>query len=359
MRAWIFQDTKQKQKLGESACPWSVGWNDPDGRKRSKKVGSKSMAEKFRRKKEGELAAGLVAPRQRVKWADFRKQFEAHKLATKRASTVLQYSLALEQFEKHCKPVYVDGVTTSMIDGFISKRLTVDQVEPSTVNKELRHLRHAINKAVAWGMLQTRPALEFQKELQRDPEFVDDATFAKLYESCDKMTRPAAKHYEPAEWWRALITFAYLTGWRIGEILELKRDDLDFEAGTAFVSAEHTKGGRDARIRLPQAVLDQLKMIIGFEPLVFAWPHNERLLWVEFAKLKEAAEVEFSGAFHRFRFGFANANVDSLPEDLLQHLMRHRDRQTTRRYVNQVERMRRAGSASEVHVPAVLLAKKA
>ena len=42
--------------------------------------------------------------------------------------------------------------------------------------------------------------------------------------------------------------------------------------------------------------------IVGFEPLVITWPHNERLLWVDFAKLKAEAGVAFPGAFHRFRF---------------------------------------------------------
>ena len=55
MKAWTFQDYTQKKKLGDK-CPWSVGWIDPQGRKRSKNIGSKSMADKFRRKKEGELA---------------------------------------------------------------------------------------------------------------------------------------------------------------------------------------------------------------------------------------------------------------------------------------------------------------
>ena len=48
MKAWLFQDTRQKQKLGDK-CPWSVGWFE-DGRKRSKKVGCRSMAEKFAQK---------------------------------------------------------------------------------------------------------------------------------------------------------------------------------------------------------------------------------------------------------------------------------------------------------------------
>lgn len=101
-------------------------------------------------------------------------------------------------------------------------------------------------------------------------------------------------------------------------------------------------------------MLDHLKAIIGFEPLVFTWPHHERLLWVEFSKLKAAAGVEFTGAFHRQRFGFANANVDSVDEDILQHLMRHKDRMTTRLYINKIQRMRRAQTASLVHVPEVL-----
>jgi hypothetical protein len=43
MNAWLFQDHRQKQKLGDK-CPWSVGWVDPDGKRKSKKIGSKSMA---------------------------------------------------------------------------------------------------------------------------------------------------------------------------------------------------------------------------------------------------------------------------------------------------------------------------
>lgn len=58
--ARIFQDSRQKKKLGEKKCPWSVEWRNAEGKPRSKKVGSKSMAEKFRRKVEGQQAAGLL-----------------------------------------------------------------------------------------------------------------------------------------------------------------------------------------------------------------------------------------------------------------------------------------------------------
>ena len=68
MRAWTFQDHRQKKKLGDKA-PWSAGWIDPEGSKRSKRIGSKSRAEKYARKKEGELAAGTYQNESRKHWA--------------------------------------------------------------------------------------------------------------------------------------------------------------------------------------------------------------------------------------------------------------------------------------------------
>lgn len=42
--AWIFQDRKQLSKLGPDDCPWSVGWYDAEGNRKSKTIGSKSLA---------------------------------------------------------------------------------------------------------------------------------------------------------------------------------------------------------------------------------------------------------------------------------------------------------------------------
>ena len=67
MNAWLFQDARQKKKLGED-CPWSVGWYDPDGKKKSKRIGSKSMAEKFRKKVEGQLASGTYQANAKTTW---------------------------------------------------------------------------------------------------------------------------------------------------------------------------------------------------------------------------------------------------------------------------------------------------
>lgn len=359
MKAWAFQDSRQKAKHGDK-CPWSVGWLDPEGRRRSKKIGSKSLAEKYRRKKEGELAAGLVTPDAST-WGDFRRKYNETVLPPMGAKNRKSTEAALKHFERLIKPGRMSTLTAHAIDRYKSLRARErglkkgSTVSPATINKELRHIRAVLNIAEEWGMLARAPRVRMLREPERDPEFVDDEKFALLYDACDQMLRPHAANYPPADWWRAILTFAYLTGWRIGEILELRRDNVDFEDGTAFIPAEKTKGRRDARVELHPVALEHLRAVVSFEPLVFSWPHSDRALWTQFAKLKKAAGVEFEGAFHRFRFGFANANCDELPADVLQRLMRHRAPQTTQGYINKAARMRRQGTADRIHVPDVLL----
>jgi integrase len=360
MRAWLFQDPKRKAIEGDK-CAWSVGWYDASGKRKGKKVGAKSTAEKFRKKVEAELALGICTVGQkRTTWAEFRKEFEATVEATRAGGTLKEYRRSLEAFQRLIAPGYMDAITTSDVDRFVAKRKgdrqagTEGDLSPASINRDLRALKVAFRKAKKWKMLTDVPDFEFLREPERDPYFVDDATFAKLYDACDSMTRPAGRRYAAGDWWKALLAFAYLTGWRIGEILDLRREDLDLDNGIATVDAESTKGRRTARVELHPVVVDRLRAIVEFQPLVFDWPHHERTLWTDFAELKTAAGVDFPGAFHRFRFGFANANVDSLDPDLLQKLMRHQAASTTRRYINAAERMRRAGTADKIHVPDVL-----
>ena len=121
MRAWLFQDTRQKTKLGEAKCPWSVGWLDPDGRRRSKRVGSKSLAEKFGLKKETELEHGIAAPRS-VTWAEFRKQYDATNLEAMGSRSRRETENALQHFERLIGPKRLNSLSTRSVDLYKTKR---------------------------------------------------------------------------------------------------------------------------------------------------------------------------------------------------------------------------------------------
>jgi integrase len=152
--------------------------------------------------------------------------------------------------------------------------------------------------------------------------------------------------------------FAYQTGWRIGEILALRWDDVDLDEGTVLTRGDENKGRRDAKIALPELALEHVKRLVGSSlkyPLVFAWPLSRRAMYVEFERVQAAAEVkperkEFYG-FHDLRRAFAAMNADRMTGDALQALMRHKDYQTTQRYIALARQLKPA--AANAFVPDV------
>ena len=93
-----------KQKLGDD-CSWSVGWYDPNGKRKQKNIGSKSKAETFARKTEGQLAAGIYEDRSRMKWSEFMDEQRVKAMAGMEPGTREVTSHAVAHFERIIKPV--------------------------------------------------------------------------------------------------------------------------------------------------------------------------------------------------------------------------------------------------------------
>ncbi|HTM55353.1 MAG TPA: tyrosine-type recombinase/integrase [Pirellulales bacterium] len=343
MNAWIFQDHRQKQKLGDK-CPWSVGWIDPEGKRKSKKVGAKSWAEKFARKIEGQLAAGTYETARKKSWSDFRKEFEERGMPGTTHGTKQLARFTFDHFERLVKPARVDAVTTRTIAAYVAARQAethgkeMKRLSPATVNRELRNLRSIMRKAHKWGYLTKLPEFDFLKEPGRLPTYVTPEHFAKLYANAGAARLPVGVPFDRADWWRGLMVMAYMTGWRIGSLLALRWGDVDLEAGTAVSRAEDNKGKRDQRIPLHPLVVEHLRKLKSFSPVVFVWEHPRRGLFDEFHAIQKAAGVRPEGSkafygFHDLRRAFASLNAERMTADALQSLMQHRDYQTTQRYI--------------------------
>lgn len=380
MKVWLFQDHRRKATLGEAKCPWSVGWFE-DGRKRSKKVGCRSMAEKFAQKLETQMETGTYQTDSRKRWATFRQEWEqriGNGMApqTKRCTTD-----ALDHFERLIKPGRVQRIKTQTIDDYKAKRRlepgrkTGSKVSPATINKELRHLRAVLRIAHEWGNLVKMPRFRMVKEPQKLVRYVTPEHFAALYEACDAAKRPASDVYSASDWWRAFLTFLYLTGWRVNEPLALHWNDVSLDNGTATTWHEHNKGKRDEVVPLHPVVIEHLRKLVDFGPMVFPWPHHERTLYTEFARIQEAALDEAGEriinlpcrekhehtpachlySFHDLRRAFATQNALQLTPNALQALMRHKSFLTTKKYINQARQL--DGAVEQLHVPDFLKAK--
>ena len=292
-------------------------------------------------------------------WQEFREQYERDVLSKRAPGTKREAINAFTHFERLIKPKLLTSIKTSTIDRFSSLRITEDSkrnkghsISPATVNKELRQLKAALRKARRWGYIATAPDFDFLREPEKLIEFIDTDQFTRLYEACESMKRPRDFRFTPAQWWRGVLCVGFLTGWRIGEILSLAWEDVDFEARTAITRWSNNKGRRDGIVDLHPVVVDHLRCLVGFHQLVFPWPHHKRTLWSDFEQLKRVAGANFSGAFHRLRDGFATLNQGMYELKVLQSMMRHKSSQTTQRYMNIETQVKR--TAQNLFVPDVL-----
>jgi len=373
MRAWKFQDSRQKAKLGGKA-PWSVGWIDPDRRRRSKRIGSKSMAEKFRKKIEGQLAAGTCETENRKTWQGFRQEYEEKLDGRVEPRTRREILNALNHFQRIVKPIRMAAIKAKTVADYIDQRQQErglkkgSKVSPATVNKELRHVKAALRIAHEWEYLPKVPKIRMLKEPEKLVRYVTPEHFADIYKACKAATLPATDDYTAEEWWQALVVFTYMTGWRISEPTSLRWDDVSLDEGTAITRHGDNKGNRDDQILLHPIVVDHLRKLVDGSmnwPLVFNWPHHETSLWKNFGRIQKEAGIhlpcrekhECTDACHRYGFhdlrrAFATVNAETLSADALQKLMRHKSYTTTQRYVNMAHQINR--SVEKLYVPEVL-----
>jgi integrase len=229
-----------------------------------------------------------------------------------------------------------------------------------------------LKKAKKWGYLNNVPDMDFEREPSRLPTYITEEHFAAIYDVCDQAKAPAnIPNVSPAAWWRGLLVMAYLTGWRISDLLGLRRADLNLETGHAITRAEDNKGKRDDRVKLHPIVVEHLKDLGGsFGPLVFPWDLNRRTLHVHFHRLQQAAGIHlpcqedhkhsdgcFCYGFHDLRRAFATENAGEMSGEALQKLMRHKSYTTTQLYINLSRQLETA--VDRLHVPAILRKKPA
>lgn len=378
MKAWLFQGYLQKQKLGDD-CPWSVGWIDPEGRRRSKTLGSESAAKRFQRKIEGQLAAGVYETVSRKSWEDFQAEYESRQMAAMNPGTRETVQSALNHFSRIAKPVRMAAINSKCIADYVATRRREHRrksisngesakankpakpqgddsplVSPATINKELRTLRAILRRAVRWGYLAKAPEFEFLREPGKLPTYMPPEDFAKLYEACGKARWPQRQPYPPADWWRGVLVMAYMTGWRIGSILALRWEDVDLEKATALSRHGDNKGKRDQKIPLHPLVVEHLAKLANFTPRVFPWPYARRALYSEFNALQTAAGIKPDApkphyGFHDLRRAFATMNAENMTADALQRLMQHTTYLTTQRYINMARQLTPA--VQKLYVP--------
>jgi len=359
-KAWVGQRKADIAKKGKSKAPWVVFWNEPSGKRKEKSCGPGRDGRLLAMKECERLHAAIISDTYESKtggtWTEFVAEY-LDDIAGQSENSHAHAKASLEHFERIAKPKRMAGITTNTLREFISKRRREpgkkpgSVVSPATVNANLRYLKSAFRKAVKWGYMARAPDFDFERESEPLKAFVTPEHFHDIYQACDSATKPQAQGFAADDWWRALLITAYMTGWRIGETLELRRENVDPDTGIAKLPAKTTKARRAEVLRLHPIVVEHLEKLVGFGPRYFEWPHHRRTLDVQFHAIQKAAGIHLPCiierehectetchlyGFHDERRAFATNNHGHLSDDELQGLMRHRDRKTTLRYKNMV-----------------------
>ena len=392
-KAWV------KTRTIDGKQTYSVEWRDHRRKRRMKSMGSgsnaKRLAKKEAEKLDAELRTGVYEERElekerqaaeeakRMTWDQFVQDYkrkEIELMPSDRSRPLVLKSLRL--FSKICGNPMLHTITAETISTFREKRSEGrgkkrgSKIARATVNCDLRNIKAALRAAEEWGRIVKAPKVKFLDELSELPRYVTPEHFGAIYRACGVAMLPDEMHVTAGEWWQALLTFAEMTGWRIGQILAVKWADVDLDAGTARTKAADNKGKRDAIVALHPFVLDHLRPLKTFHPNVFPWEHDRKLLMKHFHAIQTAAGVDLPCAvtgktstfvgpslehvctlsccrygFHDLRRSFATMNAANMSREALQALMQHQSGLTTERYINYARQMKPA--VANLYVPNV------
>jgi integrase len=158
----------------------------------------------------------------------------------------------------HLKPTFEDvpvsGVSTALIDEYVESRRRIG-IKNGTINRELTTLaamfRLGERSTTANGqpMIARLPAFPSKLEEGKPRKgFIKDAQFAVL----------ASNAKNP--WLRAFIECAYSFGFRRGELLGLRKRQIDFMDG--WIHLEDTKSGEPRQVKMSTKVRELLVVLV-------------------------------------------------------------------------------------------------
>jgi len=291
----------------------------------------KKVAEGLLKRREGEAAIGRI-PRvefEKVKFDELAEEY-LRDYRINRKKSFSRAELSVNKLRESFEGMKVAGISTSMINAFVEKRLNEDAAN-ATINRDLSALKRMFNL----GARQTPPTVDrvpfipMLKENNARKGFFEHEEFLAL--------RSALPPYL-----KGFVTFAYKVGWRISEISGLTWKQVDRQQGIVRLEVGETKNNEARTVYLD----DELKSVFDRQweirkrakkllPYVFLNRSGTERLKRFDKKWKKACEGSEIGIrlFHDFRRTAVRNMVRSgVPERVAMMVSGHKTRSVFDRY---------------------------
>ena len=299
---------------------------------------------------------------------------EAGRLLTRRRAAKKASTIATDKgrIERHIKPLLgrlkVAAVTREDVDGFmhaVAEGRTAARIKTEkkrglanvrggkgTASRTVGLLGSIFSYAVRHRMRQDNPVRGVIR-------FVDGRRERRLSDTEYKMLGAALKKAAGEQVWPAAVAaarFLALTGWRSGEVLGLRWDEVDLARRTATLS--DTKSGRSMR-PLSHAACEVLRSRTKSGDLVFPATRGKGRMsgfpkiWTKIAKL---GELPSGVTPHTLRHSYVSLAGDlGYSETTIAALLGHKGRSITSRYVHAADAVLLAAADSVANCTAELM----
>jgi len=234
-------------------------------------------------------------------------------LPTRRLETQRTYDHFLKMIAKAIGRRKVADIRLADIDK-LHKSM---KANPSSANMLLTTASVLFGKAVKWDLIDRNPCRGVERyDLEPRERFLSQEEIARL---SDVLT--AWPHRRAA----AAIRFLLLTGARRGEVLQMRRSDVDFERAVWSKPSHHTKSKKLHRVPLSAGALEVLASVEGEQPFKCDLFRE----WAKIRKIANLEDVRIHDLRHTHASLLASAGA-SLP--MVGKLLGHVRAETTLRY---------------------------
>ncbi|MCM3595611.1 tyrosine-type recombinase/integrase [Metabacillus idriensis] len=235
-----------------------------------------------------------------------------------------QFNLLLRYFGN----VDINDITTNKLKGYLIDR--GKHLKPSSLGHRVRCIRSLFRWTYEEGIIKKNPAAKLKEPKlgKRIPKFLTEIEIEQLREACHSTLE------------NTLFEFIYSTGCRIGEVVKLNRDDINFLTNSVIVQG---KGDKEREVYFNTRCALWLKRYLeersDQEDSLFVTERrpNRRmsidLMRYIIKRISSKAEIKKNIHPHQLRHSYATHMINNgAPIEVIQSLLGHEKSETTKIY---------------------------
>ncbi|WP_010194057.1 site-specific tyrosine recombinase/integron integrase [Bacillus sp. m3-13] len=244
-----------------------------------------------------------------------------------------QYNMLLRYFGD----IELNILTTDQLKEYLIKGST--HLKPSSLGHRVRCIRSLFKWANDEGFIKKNPAAKLKEPKlgKRIPKFLTELEIEHLRESCQNSME------------NALFEFFYSTGCRIGEVVKLNRDDINFASNSVIV---HGKGDKEREVYFNTRCSLWLKRYLDErddqdQSLFITERRPKRRMSIDLIRyiikrISSGAGIKKNIHPHQLRHSYATHMINNgAPLEVIQSLLGHEKSETTRIYAQLSGKLRK------------------